>query len=261
MQRYGESVRSPGSVPPKSVRSRDTARTMSQKDAGAAPDARRQIKLGGVGLASFGLIAVAAFVAPLWDVPGTQAGGADIIEHVGSHRDEFITALTLYALGMGLFVVFSTGLWIWLRRAGGDETSLAVFGVGCALLTALVLAGFVPMLVLAYRVGDLDAGTAQVLYDLCFGLLAISGVPTAFGMLGFAALVFRRQLLPRITAWVAVAAAVTHLVIAASFIPDSGFFSLEGGVIVAIPSTLFAWLLATSISLIWRFRSSPPGAS
>jgi hypothetical protein len=30
----------------------------------------------------------------------------------------------------------------------------------------------------------------------------------------------------------------------------SGFFSLEGGVIIAIPATLFAWITGTSIALL-----------
>ncbi len=45
-------------------------------------------------------------------------------------------------------------------------------------------------------------------------------------------------------------AAVAHLVLLASLVITSGFFSLQGGVIIAIPAMLFAWILATSIVLL-----------
>ena len=45
-------------------------------------------------------------------------------------------------------------------------------------------------------------------------------------------------------------AALAHLVLLASLVITSGFFSLEGGVIIAIPAVLFAWILGTSIAMI-----------
>jgi hypothetical protein len=47
-------------------------------------------------------------------------------------------------------------------------------------------------------------------------------------------------------------AALAHLVLLASLVITSGFFSLEGGVIIAIPATLFAWILGTGIVLLRR---------
>ena len=40
----------------------------------------------------------------------------------------------------------------------------------------------------------------------------------------------------------------------ASFAATSGFFSLEGQAITAIPATLFAWVLATGVAM---FRAGP----
>jgi hypothetical protein len=53
-----------------------------------------------------------------------------------------------------------------------------------------------------------------------------------------------------VTVWLAVLAAVAHVVLLFSFVPDDGFFSLEGGVIVAMPATLFFWMLATAVALL-----------
>ena len=52
------------------------------------------------------------------------------------------------------------------------------------------------------------------------------------------------------TGLVAAVAALAHLVLFASLLITSGFFSLEGGVTIAIPATLFAWILGTSIVLL-----------
>jgi hypothetical protein len=78
----------------------------------------------------------------------------------------------------------------------------------------------------------------------------MSGAPTAVALAAFCAIVVRSRLLPAYTAWVAAVAAAAHVVIVGSFIPESGFFSLQGGVIWAVPSLLFAWLLVTSAALV-----------
>jgi hypothetical protein len=50
--------------------------------------------------------------------------------------------------------------------------------------------------------------------------------------------------------------ALAHLVLLASLVIPSGFFSLQGGVIIAIPAILFAWLTGMSIVLMRVGRSS-----
>jgi hypothetical protein len=209
-------------------------------------------------MASFAVIVVASLVEPLWNVPGTTASGADVAGYLSQHRSGFLAALSIYALGMGLFLIFAAGLWAWMRQHGATGSWAAVFALGSASLATLVYAGFVPMLVLAYRAHDVSPTTAKILYDVCFGLLALSGIPTAVALGAFTQIVLGGRMLPRATAWMAAFAAAAHLVIAASFLPSSGFFSLEGGVIVAIPVTLFAWLIVTSTALVWRARQAGP---
>jgi hypothetical protein len=91
---------------------------------------------------------------------------------------------------------------------------------------------------------------AQALYDLTFGLLALSGIPTAVCLGAYAGLVSKGGRLPRWTAWLAVVGALAHLLIAASFVSRTGFLSLEGEVIIVVPATFFAWIVATSAVLL-----------
>ena len=196
--------------------------------------------IGRLGLAAFGLIALATLISPLWEWPTTTADGAEIAAYVTEHRDAALASVLVYALGMGGFAVFALALAPRLR-----EPYRGLLAGGFAVLTAVVLVGFTFMLVLAARVEELEPDTVKLLYDLCFGTLAISGVPTAIAM---AAAALAPEL-DRVSRGLAAIAAVAHVAILASFLPDSGFFSLEGGVIVAIPATMFVWLAYTSARL------------
>jgi hypothetical protein len=91
---------------------------------------------------------------------------------------------------------------------------------------------------------------ARLLYDLTFGMLAMSGVPTAVALASYCALVWRSGRLPRWTAVLAAIAATAHVVLLASFLVGDGFFSLQGQVISAIPATLFVWILGTAVAML-----------
>lgn len=201
-----------------------------------------------LGLAGFGLIVVGGLIEPLWLAPGTDAGDREIAAYLSANRDGFLASVFVFGLGMGAFLAFAAALWAWLRsRPGVPDSLAAMFAFGATSLCTVVFAGFAVMLVLAYRAPSVAA--PRELYDLCFGLLAISGIPTALALGAYAAIVFSARPLPGWTAWVAVVGTVAHLLIAASFFFRSGFLSLEGGVIVAIPVTMFLWLLAASVAL------------
>jgi hypothetical protein len=102
--------------------------------------------------------------------------------------------------------------------------------------------------VLLYR--EADVSDPRLLYDLAFGLLAMSGAPTAVALGSYAALVYRAGYLPRWTALLALVGATAHVVLLASFVVTDGFFSLEGQVITAIPATLFMWIIGTGIAML-----------
>ncbi|HEY8771307.1 MAG TPA: hypothetical protein VIM03_12245, partial [Thermoleophilaceae bacterium] len=122
-------------------------------------------------------------------------------------------------------------------------------------LCTVVFAGFAVMLAFAYRP---SVAAPRELYDVTFGLLAVSGIPTALALGAYAAIVLGAGPLPAWTAWVAVVGAAAHVLIAV-FI-HSGFFSLEGGVIVAIPATMFVWLVGTSVALLREDAEARPAA-
>ena len=213
---------------------------------------------GIAGIASFVLIVVAAVIAPLWGIEPTEATNAAVAVDIADKRDATLASLFVYSLAMGLFFPFAAGVWTRLRVAEPAPHPLAAtFALAAAVMVALIFAGFVPIAVAAYRA---PSGVALELRDVSFGLLAVSGVPTAVALGSYAWLVMRTRCLDPWSAGMAAAGAVAHVVIAASLLFRTGFFSLEGAVIVAIPATLFAWLLLASIGLLRVAREPVPAA-
>jgi hypothetical protein len=157
--------------------------------------------------------------------------------------------MLLSTAAVSLWFVFGAGVWLRLRRVSGPESlATACFAFGFVGFVTLLLAGFTAFFVLVYRAADV--GDPRLLYDLTFGLLAMSGAPTAIALGSYAVLVFRSGPLPRWTAWLGVVGAVAHVALLASFVVSEGFFSLEGQVISAFPATLFMWIIGTGIAML-----------
>jgi hypothetical protein len=232
------------------------AATAPIRDRGAAGrsspgrEARERRLIGLTGLTSFILIVTGALVSPpLWETPGTNASGAAVAASAYADRGRVLAGIFIYSLAMGLFLWFAAGLWGWLRQAEPSPRPLsAAFAFGAVALAVLIMTAFVPGGLLAYRAQP--AVVAGPLADLTFGLLAVSGIPTAVCLGAYAELVLRYRLLPVWTAWLAALGAATHVLIAASFLSHGAVLSLEGSVIVLIPPTYFAWILATSLVLL-----------
>ena len=183
----------------------------------------------------------------LWQFPGTQSSPAEIASFVAEHRTAALVAMVLNALGVSLWLVFGAGVWLKLRE-GGESVLSGCFALGLTGFVTLIFAGFTPFFLLAYRGAAPDE--ARLLYDLTFGLLAMSGVPTALALCSYCALVWRTGRFPRWTAVLAAIGSATHLLLLASFVVKDGFFSLEGQVITVIPATLFFWILGTSVAML-----------
>jgi hypothetical protein len=205
---------------------------------------------GIVGLTSFALIITAAFVAPpLWNAPGTMASAARVSAYAQTYGGRLIASLLIYSVAIGLFLCFAAGLWTWLRDQERPPQALsAVFGFSAVALAILILAAFVPGYMLSYR--PQPPTLAAPLADLTFGLLALSGIPTTICLGAYAALVISLRCLPAWTAWLATCGALAHILIATSFVSHGAFLSLEGSVIVWVPAIFFAWILATSATLL-----------
>ncbi len=114
----------------------------------------------------------------------------------------------------------------------------------------LLLAGFTCFDVLVYR--DPAPAEARLLYDLTFGLLAMSGMPTAAALTAFAISVYTHRMFDRLSGHLAAAAAGAHVLLLLSFIVGSGFFSLEGAVITVVPAFLWIWIAYTGSTLTTR---------
>ena len=214
------------------------------------PTAAVSMRLAGAaGLLGCALGAAGSIVVDIFDAPATTASAAEIVESIQGDRSALLVGMLLSTAAVSLWVVFGAGVWLRLRRATGAESlASASFAFGFVGFAALLFAGFTAFFVLIYR--DADIGDPRLLYDLTFGLLAMSGAPTAIALGSYAALVFRTTVLPRWTAWLGVIGALAHVALLASFVVSEGFFSLEGQVITAIPATLFMWIIGTGIAML-----------
>lgn len=213
---------------------------------------------GLAGLLSFDLIVVATFVAPpLWDAPGTGSSAGVVAAYTRHNGTRITASLFLWSLSMALFLYFAAGLWTWFRRREPAPHVLSsVMALSGVALVVLILAGFVPMDILGYRAEP--AAITGVLADVTFGLLAMSGIPTAVFLSAYAVLVLRHGGLPAWTAYLAACAAAAHVLVAASFLSHGPFLSLESEVIVWVPATFFAWILVVGASM---FRRRPADAA
>jgi len=214
----------------------------------------RRIALAG--LLSFDLIVAAAFISPpLWDAPGTGSSPAAVALYFRHNATRITVSLFVYSVAIGLFVCFAVGLWSWLRhREGAPQVVSSIFGLATIAASVLILSGFVPAYLLSYRTQP--TSVVGVLADLTFGLLALSGIPTALFLAAYAAVVIRHGGLPRLTAYLAAVGAAAHLLIAASFLSHGSFLSLESKVIVWVPATWFLWILVVS-AVLYRRRMDP----
>lgn len=208
---------------------------------------------GAAGPLGCALGAAGGLIVDLLNAPATTASAAEIVESIDGERTALLAGTLLSAAAVSLWMVFGAGVWLRLREAGGgDSLASTCFAFGLVGFVTLLFAGFTAFLVLVYRNGDV--GDPRLLYDLAFGLLAMSGAPTAIALGSYAAEVFRTDALPGWTAWLGVIGAVAHVALLASFVVSEGFLSLEGQVITAIPATLFIWITATGIAMLGTDR-------
>jgi hypothetical protein len=222
-------------------------------EAGAGPVAdvkQRRMRLAGAsGLVGCALGIAGGIAVDIFEAPGTASSAAEITAFVDADRTAMLVGMLLSTAAVSLWTVFGAGVWLRLREATGAESLLAAcFAFGIVGFITLLLAGFTSFFVLVYRAAEVS--DARLLYDLAFGLLAMSGAPTAIALGSFAALVFRVGELPQWTAMLAALGAAAHVVLLASFVVTDGFFSLEGQVITAIPATLFLWIIGTGLAMV-----------
>jgi hypothetical protein len=188
-------------------------------------------------------------VYPIWSVPGTQTSGADVAMWATTHHDRLLVMMLLNTAGVLLWFVFGAAIWAYLRDRLPDRSLLPTcFAAGFIGYVTLILSGFTAFDLLLYR--PHSAETSTLLYDLTFGLLAMSGIPTAVSLASFAVAVYFYRTLPRYTAHLATTAAAVHPLLLVAFIAYDGPLSLEGfSTTSGIPFFLFAWILGTALAM------------
>ena len=151
------------------------------------PTTAASIRLAGAaGLLGCALGVAGGIVLDLLDAPATTASAAEIVESVKGDRTALLVGMLLSTAAVSLWLVFGAGVWLRLRRATGPESLASVcFAFGFVAFVTLLLSGFTAFFVLVYR--DAEVGDPRLLYDLAFGLLAMSGAPTAIALGSYAA--------------------------------------------------------------------------
>jgi hypothetical protein len=188
-------------------------------------------------------------VYPIWSFPATQTSGAEVARWAATHHDRLLVMQVLNTVSVTLWLLFGAAVWAYLRsRLPAGSTLATGFAAGLIALVTLILSGFTAFDLLLYR--PRSAELSALLYDLTFGLLAMSGMPTAVALGSFAVAVYVHRMLPLSSAHLAVVAAAAHVLLLAAFIAHDGPLSIEGLAITAgIPVLLFAWILRTALAM------------
>lgn len=156
--------------------------------------------------------------------------------------------MPLNTVGVTVWLIFGAAVWTYLRdRLPARSTLSTCFAAGFIGCVTLLLSGLTAFDFLLYR--HHGAETTTLLYDLTFGLLAMSGMPTVVAPGSFAVAVYLHRVLARYTAHLAIAAAAIHPLLLAAFIVHDGPLSLEVFSITGMPAFLFAWILGTAFAM------------
>lgn len=199
---------------------------------------------------TFGVVlpALTLVVYPIWSYPGTQTSGSDVALWAATHHDRLVVTQLLNTVGVTVWFIFGAAVWTYLRdRLPARSTLPTCFAASYFGCVTLLLSGFTAFGLLLYR--HHSAETSTLLYDLTFGLLAMSGMPTVVALGSFAIGVYLHRALPRYTAHLAIAGGAIHPLLLAAFIVKGGPLSLQGFSITAMPAFLFAWILGTALAM------------
>lgn len=204
-------------------------------------------------MTGFALPAMTLAVYPIWSYPQTQTSGTEMARWAVAHHDRLVVSMVLNAVGVTLWLVFGAAVSMYLRdRLPARSVLPTCFNASLIACVTLLLSGFTAFDLMLYRPHNADIVT--LLYDLTFGLLAMSGMPTVVALGSFAVAVYAHDVLPRYTAHLAATGAAVHPLLLAAFIVDDGPLSLEGLSITAMPAFLFAWILGTALAMPRRNR-------
>ena len=219
-----------------------------------AHDSRPRLSAGGwAGVLGIAVPLIGVIVLPIWTFPATSASGVEVRAFARGHTAALQAMMVTYTVGVTLWLVFGAAVWARMRATLPRDSMLTTcFAGGLISFVTLLLAGFTCFDILVYR--QPAPAEASLLYDLTFGLLAMSGMPTAAALTAYAISVYTHRAFDRPTGHLAAATAATHVLLLLSFIVGNGFFSLQGAVITAVPALLWIWIAYTGSTLTTRPR-------
>ncbi|MCF6391100.1 hypothetical protein L2K20_29435 [Mycobacterium sp. MBM] len=207
------------------------------------------------GMVGFALPALTLVAYPIWSFPSTSTPGAEVGQWAVANHGRLVVTMLLNTVGVTLWYMFAAAVYAVLRDRLPRRSMLPACFVGSFLgCVTLLLSGFTAFNLLLYRQHGPEA--TLLLYDLTFGLLAMSGMPTVVALATFAVAVYAHHALPRYTAHLAVAGAAIHPLLLVTFIIRDGPLSLEGVAITAMPAFLFAWILGTALAMPHTIRDA-----
>ncbi len=181
------------------------------------PTDRRLSAGGWAGVLGVAVPLVGLIVLPIWTFPSTNASGADVLAFARGHTGALQTMMLAYTVGVTLWLVFGAAVWARMRAAlPGDSMLTTCFAGGLISFVTLLLAGFTCFDILVYRLPP--PAEARLLYDLTFGLLAMSGMPTAAALTAYAIAVYRHRVFARPTGHLAAVTVAAHVSLLLSFI-------------------------------------------
>lgn len=186
--------------------------------------AKRLVPLSGIAA----VVAIIASFAISGETPDADAPVNEVVAFYTEHDSDQLIAGTLLAYGALLFLIFSSTVAGFLRRAQGDSggPSALAFGGGVLFTVgALIFAG------LAFTLGDagkgLDPAAVQALNALSSDLFFPVAIGLVAFLLGSGIGILRTRALPSWLGWVAIVAAIVGLTPVGFFaLPVLGLWSL-----------------------------------
>jgi hypothetical protein len=200
-----------------------------------------------------GLVSVVLVVLPALicgTPPASDASAAEFLSFAHGHRGRLFLLTAMTGLGFAASLVFLAGLRailadplpaydLWARA--GLALGIAVFVLGAA--------GMAILATLAYRVGELSADSARLLWDMYTGLVYMSNVVTVPMAIAIAIATFVTGAMHRWAAWLTIAVAVAHAISCCAW-AKSGALSPSGGFAQLGAGFYVVWLIALSIALL-----------
>ena len=204
------------------------------------------------GLGATVFIAIGAGL--LGSAPKSDDLAATALEFTRDHRGRLLASMWLLGFGFALALVFIIGLTIVARRSSGiaDHWPTIALSMGIATFT-LAAAALACISSTAYRSDNLEADSARLMWDLFSAITNVSNIMTIFASAAIGVMILAGDALPRWIGWSSFFVAFAHLVASVSLAKDGGF-SPTGTFGQAAGFIYLAWMLASSVTLVRKWR-------